>query len=248
MVGTLYYSEDFVEEFYRRSVAAAEACFGSFELVLVDDGSPDRAGAIARELVARDPRVKLVELSRNFGHHSAVLAGLAQARGDLVFPIDVDLEEDPAWLESFAAELKRYDVDAVTGVQGLRTGSLFQRLSGTVFYRLFNLLSETKIPANQCTVRLMTRQYVEAVVSMTERNLFLGGNLCWVGFRQRLKLGEKIRRTSPSTYTLAKRFALFVNGLTSFTSYPLIGISLVGLAITSLRRSGLARSRRWAGR
>src|SRR5215212_7284280 len=101
IVTTLYRSADHVEEFHRRASAAALALTADYEIVIVDDGSPDRSLAIACEIAARDAHVRVVELSRNFGHHRAMMTGLRLAKGDLVFLLDVDLEEQPEWLESF---------------------------------------------------------------------------------------------------------------------------------------------------
>src|SRR5687768_15417115 len=101
IVTTLYNSSKTVEEFYRRSVAAAEGVTDQFEIVMVDDGSPDDSLVVACRIAAKDPRVRVVELSRNFGHHKALMTGLEFARGDLCFLLDSDLEEDPAWLREF---------------------------------------------------------------------------------------------------------------------------------------------------
>ena len=105
IVTTLYKSAPTVEEFYRRAVAAAQTVTRDFEIVMVDDGSPDDSLTIACKLVQRDDRVRVVELSRNFGHHKALMTGLEHARGEFCFLIDSDLEEDPALVQRFMAEL-----------------------------------------------------------------------------------------------------------------------------------------------
>ncbi|HET8646715.1 MAG TPA: glycosyltransferase family 2 protein [Vicinamibacteria bacterium] len=231
VVTTLYRSEPYIREFYGRMVASALQVSPSFEIVFVDDGSPDQAASIARELVARDPRVKLVELSRNFGHHRAALAGLQHARGRRVFIIDVDLEEQPEWLPEFAAEFDRTGADVVYGQSVLRRGSLFRRWSGAAFWKLFNLMSETKVPPNPCTVRLLGRRYLEALFTLPDRALFLAGSYAWAGFRQVARPVEKRVRPTRSNYSLARLLDLFVEAVTSFTSYPLKLILLVGVAI-----------------
>lgn len=233
IVSTLYRSEATVREFHERMVAAAAAVTPDFELVFVDDGSPDAAAAIVRELRSRDPRICLVELSRNFGHHQAAVAGLSQARGARVFIIDVDLEEQPEWLPEFIAELERTGVDVVYGVSARRKGSVFRRLSGLAFWKLFNLLSETHVPESPCTVRLMSRRYVEALLLLPDRNLFLAGNYAWLGFPQLARQVEKAQRRSPSSYTLTRLIALFIDAITSFTSYPLRLIFASGVLISS---------------
>ena len=233
VVAPLYRSEEFVEPFYRRIVDSAEKCVASFEIVFVDDGSPDQAGEKVRGLMREDERVRLVELSRNFGHHPAMLAGLSEAQGDLVFLIDVDLEEEPEWLSEFISDLRENDVDVVVGVQQKRVGPWIHRITGTAFSKLFNLLSETQIPEDQCTVRLMSRPYVDAMTSLPESNLFMGGHFAWVGFRQLYKSVQKSTRSSPSSYSFIKRLSLFSNAITSFTSYPLKVIFYLGLSVTT---------------
>src|SRR3954470_20772570 len=106
IVTTLYNSAPTVGEFYRRAVAAAEAVCDDFEIVVVDDGSPDESLSLACRIAAQDTRVRVVELSRNFGHHKALMTGLDHARGDVCFMIDSDLEEDPGLLASFVHELE----------------------------------------------------------------------------------------------------------------------------------------------
>lgn len=228
VVTTLFRSEGTVDEFYARVTAAASAVTPSFEVVFVDDGSPDGAGDRVRRLAERDARVVLVELSRNFGHHQAATAGLRHARGERVFILDVDLEEQPEWLPEFAAELDRTGADVVYGVSAARGGSAFRRLSGGVFWWLFNRLSETRVTPNPCTVRIMRRRYVEAVLTLPDRSLFLAGNYAWAGFRQLPRVVEKKMRKTRSNYTLGRLASLFIDAITSFTSYPLRLIFLTG--------------------
>jgi putative glycosyltransferase len=233
VVTMLYRSEPYVHEFYRRMVAAAEPVASSFEIVFVDDGSPDASAAVVREILERDPRVHLVELSRNFGHHQAALAGLHRARGARVFIIDVDLEEQPEWLPEFTAELERTGADVVFGQSSVRRGKIFDRWAGAAFWALFNRLSDTRVPANPCTVRLMSRRYIEALFTLPDRNLFLAGTYAWTGFRQVARPVEKRVRPTRSSYSLMRRLDLFVEALASFTSYPLKLIFVVGLGIAA---------------
>ena len=120
IVTTLYKSASTVEEFYRRAVAAAESLTNDFEIVMVDDGSPDNSLSIACTLARQDDRVRVVELSRNFGHHKALMTGLAHAKGDFCFLIDSDLEEDPGLLKSFG---KRLSKTIATSSMGFRTSA-----------------------------------------------------------------------------------------------------------------------------
>jgi putative glycosyltransferase len=217
-------------------VAAAEALTPSFEIVYVNDGSPDAAADAVRSIQAADPRVVLVDLSRNFGHHQAAVAGLSQARGRRVFIIDVDLEEQPEWLGRFAEEHDRTGADVVFGVSAVRRGTAFRRQTGAMFWRLFNALSDVAVPSNPCTVRLMSRRYVDALLRMPEKNLFLAGSYAWVGFEQVAVPVEKLVRPTRSSYTLRRLLTLFLDAVTSFTSYPLrlIFVSGIFIALTAL--------------
>ncbi len=234
VVSTLYRSAEFLSEFHRRITAAASALTESYEIVLVDDGSPDDSLTQAVTLAGLDSRVRVIELSRNFGHHAAMLAGLRSARGELVFLIDSDLEEEPEWLIDFWQDLHEHDADMVYGVQAVRGGSTAKRHSGALFYKLFNLASDTAIPANGCTVRLMRRPFVAALEEFTETHVFLMGLFSWTGFIQRPRYVNRKRRAGASTYTPLKLIALSVNAVTSFSSYPLTVIFAGGLVITFL--------------
>src|SRR5688572_5559182 len=122
IVTTLYKSSSTVEEFYHRAVAAAEMVTPDFEIVMVDDGCPDDSLAIACRIAQQDDRVRVIELSRNFGHHKALMTGLDHAEGDLSFLIDSDLEEDPGLLRDFFYRLEASDADVVYGYQISRKG------------------------------------------------------------------------------------------------------------------------------
>jgi putative glycosyltransferase len=231
VVTTLYCSERFIPEFYRRITASASHVCSDFELIFVNDGSPDDSLNVAVALAEKDPRVTVIGLSRNFGHHKALMTGLAHAKGDQVLLIDVDLEEPPESLETFWAELaKQPDVDVVYGVQASRKGGLVERLSGAIFYRLFNLISPTKVPANLITARLMRRRYVDGLLQFRESELFLGGIWALAGFEQRSVAIVKTSRGTTS-YSLRKRISLLVSAITSFTSMPLNAIFYAGVGI-----------------
>src|SRR3954468_11917273 len=134
IVTTLYRSASTINEFYRRILAAAELITGDIELVLVNDGSPDNSLDLAVELHRTDARVVVVDLSRNFGHHKAMMTGLAHATGDLVLLIDSDLEEEPELLGYFHERFAKGDCDVVFGVQETRRGGLFERVTGALFF------------------------------------------------------------------------------------------------------------------
>ncbi len=234
VVATLFQSAPYVEEFCRRAGAAARQLAGEdYELVLVNDGSPDDSLDVAVRLCESDPHMVVVDLSRNFGHHKAMMTGLAHARGEHVFLIDTDLEEDPEWLPGFMEQMMRERCDVVFGVQAQRKGGMFERWSGQWYYSIFRLLTGMDLPHNMVTARLMTRRYVDALLRHDERELDIGGLWHITGFEQRPQTISK-QSTSATTYTIRRKLALFVNSVTSFSNAPLVYIFYTGLAISLL--------------
>jgi putative glycosyltransferase len=234
IVTTLYNSAPYIEEFYQRILAETQKLPLDYEIIFVDDGSPDNALEVAVSIAQRDPRVLAVELSKNFGHHKAMMTGLSQARGDLVFLIDVDLEEPPEILGEFYQELTEKAVDIVFGVQQERHGTWFQRVTGEAFYHLYNLLSTNIIPRNQLRARLMTRRYVDSLLRHKE-HLFMIEILCnLTGFKQIAFPMNKTGYKGITSYTLARRIRLFINGITMSSNRPLIFIGYLGALIVIL--------------
>lgn len=162
-----------------------------------------------------------------------MMTGLAHARGDRVFLIDSDLEEDPEYLASFTRQLERDSCDVVFGVQERRKGDWFERWSGYWFYRFFALLTGLTLPPNVVTARLMTRRYVNALLLHGEREVFMAGLWHITGFDQR---PHPIRKhsTSRTTYTFRRKMSLLVNSVTSFSNAPLVSIFYIGVAISLL--------------
>ena len=204
IVSTLYRSSATIDEFYRRAIAAAEPLSADLELILVNDGSPDDSRERALALHAADPRVIVVDLARNFGHHKAMMTGLMHARGDLVFLIDSDLEEEPELLARFHERLIVGDCDVVYGVQEQRRGGWFERSTGALYFSLLDALSDDKIPRNLMTARLMTKDYVQALVRYRDREFVMSQLWSRSGFRQ-IALPAKKLSGSSSTYPMTKR-------------------------------------------
>jgi putative glycosyltransferase len=234
VVTTLYRSEAYVEAFWSRTVAAASALTPSFEVIFVDDGSPDDSAAAVRKIVDRDSRAVLVELSRNFGHHKAIMAGLKESRGDYVFLIDSDLEEEPEWLLEFYAELQASGADTVYGMQTVRTPGSLRRLAGATYYRFFNSFSGTKVPEGACTVRLMRRSCVDALLSVGDRSLWLGAAFAWVGFRQVARPVERSMRRTQSTYSFWRSLHVFADAVAWMSRMPLVIVFFSGAFISGM--------------
>lgn len=234
VVSSLYRSGPHLGEFIRRIKAVLAGMGLSYEIVLVNDGSPDNALDVAVELQSKDSSIRVVDLSRNFGHHKAMMTGLAYARGERVFLIDCDLEEEPELLPVFWERLTQAaGLDVVYGVQEARKGGWIERVSGDLFYTVFNLLSSTPIPRNLTTCRLMTRRYVDALLKFTEREMLMAGLWQITGFHQAPQTIEKKSRGQTS-YSWRRKLGILVNSITSFSDKPLILIFNMGLVISAV--------------
>jgi putative glycosyltransferase len=233
IVSTLYRSSPYIGEFCRRATDAARAMTPNFEIVLVNDGSPDDSLDVALGARESNPHVKIVDLARNFGHHKAMMTGLQHARGELVFLIDSDLEERPELLAEFLRELERTKADVVFGQQRKRKGGWFERVTGALWYKLFNLISSQPVPPNLMTVRLMTRRYVNALVEHQDREMNIAALWAYTGFKQVAFPLDKAHKGS-STYTLGRKIAHVVNSITAFSSTPLVFIFYMGVSISIL--------------
>ena len=232
IVTTLYKSSPYVKEFYERITKEVEKITDSYEIIFVDDGSPDDSLKKCISLYKKDTKVKIIELSRNFGHHKAIMTGLSHADGEFVFLIDVDLEEKPEVLSTFWDELQKdKDLDVVYGVQEIRKGGWFERWSGGLFWKVINFLSEVDIPANMTTLKLMKQTYVQELITYKEKEFFLGGISINCGFNQKPLVVIK-DSSSETTYTFRKKMALLINSITAFSNKPLVYIFNIGFFIT----------------
>ena len=176
IVTCLFYSAPYIEEFYKRISATAQKITDDYEIIFVNDGSPDNSLEIAISLFEQDPKVKVIDLSKNYQHHKAIMTGLEHASGSLVFGIDCDLEEEPELLSTFYEEIKKNpDADVIYGVQEARKGGVFERQSGRLFYSLFNMLSNDRITPNLTSASLSTKRYIQSLVRHKEREIFLPG-------------------------------------------------------------------------
>lgn len=237
VVSTLYKSKVFLDEFLLHiSQAIAQINVEEYELIFVNDGSPDDSlqhlVTLKRE---KYPQIKVIDLSRNFGHHYAIQAGLIHAKGEFIFLIDNDLETPPNVLVRFYSEMQKDpNLDVVYGYQKTRKGNTIERVLGRMFWSMINRLSDTKIPHNILTERLMSKSYVKALLSLNDANLFLGGMMYWVGFNQKGIAIEKGQREGASTYSLKKRADLMLQAVTSFSGKPLVYLFYFGLIVSFL--------------
>lgn len=233
IVTTLYRSASTINEFYSRALAVAEPITQDIELVIVNDGSPDDSLDLALALHRTDPRVVIVDLARNFGHHKAIMTGLGYASGDLVFLIDSDLEEEPELLTRFYDRLSKGDCDVVFGIQETRRGGLVERVTGALFFSLVQTLSDQPFPRNIVIARLMTRDFVRALVRHRDREFLIAHLWQVTGFRQ-IALPIRKLSHSPSTYSFGMRIELAVKYLTTMSTKLLYFILYAGVAIFAL--------------
>jgi glycosyltransferase involved in cell wall biosynthesis len=233
VVAPMYDEEGSARAFYDRVVAALGDL--PFELVVVDDGSTDRTTEIVEELAAADPRVKVVHLSRNFGHQPALTAGLDHARGDAVVMIDADLQ-DPPELIGEMVERWRAGSDVVYAVREARAGETrFKLTSARWFYRLFRRLATVDLTPDSGDFRLMDRRVLDVLHAMPERNRFLRGMTVWVGFTQTaLPYRRDPRHAGTTKYPLRKMLRFSFDAIASFSHVPLQVATVLGFAFAAL--------------
>jgi polyisoprenyl-phosphate glycosyltransferase len=233
VVAPMHDEEDTVEAFHASVVAALAGL--DFELVLVDDGSRDATGDRLHALAATDERVKLITLSRNFGHQAALSAGLEHARGDVVVMLDADLQDPPELIPDMVAAWRR-GADVVYAVRESRAGETrFKLLTARWFYRLFARLARIDLAADSGDFRLMDRAPLDALLSMPERSRFLRGMTVWVGFTQTALPYERAARTGGSSkYTLHRMIRLAFDAITSFSHTPLQAATVLGFVFSAL--------------
>jgi len=247
VVAPCFNEEGVLHELYRRISQVLDGAGESWELVLVNDGSRDRTPQIMRELHAQDPRVKIVDFARNFGHGIAVTAGMDYATGDAVVLIDSDLQDPPELiLEMLAKWREGYEV--VYAVRSKRQGETwFKEFTAKAFYRLIYQITDIKIPMDTGDFRLMDRKVVDALKQMREHHRFMRGMSVWVGFRQTGVTYVRAERYAGETkYPLKKMVKFAFDGITSFSFLPLqlamyVGFVAAGLAILGILAAVILR-------
>ena len=231
VVAPLYNEEETLPEFHRR-LAAVRAGGGPHEVILVDDGSVDDTWRIALDIAAGDPHVRLIRLSRNFGHQAALSAGLDAARGDAVITIDADLQDPPELIPELVQRwLDGYDV--VYAVRSSRAGEAHVRLAAiSLFYRLLSAMTATEIPRDVGDFRLLSRRAREAILRMPERARFLRGMSGWIGYRQiGVEYARDPRYAGESKYPFKSLLRLALDGIVSFSVAPIRLVTGLGFAL-----------------
>lgn len=233
LVVPVYNEDAAIPVFYKEVVTQLHSY--DLEIVFVDDGSKDQTELVALGLAAKDERVKVLSFTRNFGKEAALMAGLEHASGDVVIPLDVDLQ-DP--IEVIPKLVERWqegaDVVLAKRVDRISDGWL-KRSSAASFYRLHNMISKTKIEENVGDFRLMSRKTVEDVKRLSEKNLFMKGILSWVGGRTEVvEYTRPERSVGESKFNGWKLWNLALEGITSFSTFPLRVWTYIGFTIALL--------------
>lgn len=228
-VATLYKSPETIVELVNRLESELQSIVGSdYEILLVDDGCPMGSGESARGLLDEKPNLRVLTLSRNFGQHKAIMAGLSLTESEYVFLLDGDLEEDPEILSLFWKELSKTKADVIYGLQSKGRRGHVDRVVGNFAYGLINMVSGVKVPPNVVTARLMSRRYVNALVEHKDQVPWLAGLWVLTGFTQ-LGLEIKKQKLSQTSYSLSNRFRQLAIAITFFSTRPIRILAYLGL-------------------
>jgi len=224
---------ELVETFYKRTSAALAGL--TYELIVVNDGSDDGTGEILDRLARSDERLRVIHLSRNFGHQAALTAGLEHARGDAVAMLDADLQDPPETVPEMLA-LWQDGSDVVYAVRRQREGETrFKLVTASWFYRLFDKLAQVDLEPNSGDFRLLDRRALDALLSLGERSRFLRGMTVWIGFTQTaMEYDRDARYAGETKYSLRKMLRFSLDAIASFSHLPLQLATYIGFLISGL--------------
>ncbi|WP_276357816.1 glycosyltransferase family 2 protein [Cohnella caldifontis] len=234
VVVPMYNEEEVIETTYRRLTSVLEAMGESYEIVFVNDGSRDRTASIVRGLCESDPRVRLVDFSRNFGHQLAVTAGMDYTSGRTVVLIDADLQDPPEIIPEMVNRW-REGYDVVYGRRIARKGETwFKKLTATLFYRFLKMMTSVNIPVDTGDFRLMDRKVCDTLSRMRERSRYIRGMVSWAGFRQTsVDYVREERFAGETKYPLRKMLRLSADAITSFSTKPLKLAGILGFLLSA---------------
>jgi glycosyltransferase involved in cell wall biosynthesis len=230
IVAPCYNEQEVLDLFFARIEAELVKIGVDYEIVCINDGSRDHTLAVLLKHHQRDGRIKVINLARNFGKETALSAGLDAATGDMIVPIDVDLQDPPELIGQFVAAWEA-GADVAYGVRVDRSAdSPLKRLTAQGFYKAFNRMSEVDLPYNAGDFRLMDKRVVEVIRQLPERNRFMKGLFAWVGFKQvAVPYARPERAAGTSSWRYWKLWNFALDGITSFSTAPIRVWSYVGL-------------------
>ena len=233
IVVTFYNEEMTVVPFFAELDRVTAAMPDTFEFVCVNDGSTDRTLQMLRARLLADPRLRILDLTRNFGKEAALSAGFTYARGSAVIVIDADLQDPPELIPAFLDKW-RDGYEVVYGIRSSRCAdTLLKRTTAALFYKLFNRISKIKIPDGASDFRLMDRKAVDAMLALPERNRFNKGLFAWIGFRHTgVEFERRTRVGGKTSWNYLRLFNFAIDAVTSFSIIPLRAASLIGVTIS----------------
>jgi len=229
----VFNEEETIPSLYQRLTSVMRSSVDTYELIFVNDGSVDNSLALLKRLADGDPNMKVVSLSRNFGHQAAITCGLNYSCGDAVIVMDSDLQDPPEFIPELIKK-GREGFDVVYAIREQRPGDgLFKRATAALFYRSFRKLARVPIPADTGDFRLLSRRVVEALKATRERSRFVRGLVSWIGYRQTgIRFVRQERAAGQTNYPFRKMLKFAIDGITSFSFFPLQMSTYFGFAIS----------------
>lgn len=232
IVSPVYRGEKMVNELVRRNVAALNAITDDYEIILVNDASPDESWKAIEQECKKNPKVKGLNLSRNFGQHYAITAGLSYAQGEWIVVMDCDLQDRPEEIPNLYAKAKE-GYDSVLAQRVQRSHGWFKKLGSKCFYKVFSYLTETKQDASVANFGIYNRKVIHAVLSMGDAMRYFPTQIQWVGFKRAyLPIQHDERAEGKSTYNLSRLFRLAFDTIISFSDKPMRLMVKMGLFVT----------------
>jgi len=233
IVVTFYNEEKTIASFFAELDRVTEGMPEDFEYVCVNDGSTDRTLQMLRDRLSTDRRLRILDLTRNFGKEAALSAGFSYARGCAVIVIDADLQDPPNLIPVFLHKW-REGYEIVYGIRSSRRADTFlKRTTAALFYKLFNRISKIKLPDGAGDFRLLDRKAVDAMLALPERNRFSKGLFAWIGFRHTgVEFERRARVDGQTSWNYLRLFNFAIDAVTSFSIVPLRAASLIGVAIS----------------
>ncbi len=235
VVAPLLNEEENVYELYNRISMVLRNLAGSYEIILVDDGSSDRTLTAIEKIASEDSSVKYISFSRNFGHQLALFAGLEKCSGNRIVLIDGDLQDPPEAIEQLWNKMNE-GYDAVYAKRTTRKGESFlKKLTAALFYRLLNKMTSVNIPVDTGDFRIIDRKVAAELLRMNDHTKFLRGQIAWLGFKESFITYEREQRKKGNTnfgYASMLRFAF--DGITGFSNFPLKFASISGIFVSLL--------------
>ena len=215
--------------------ACSESRISDYEILWIENGSHDGSLEIMRQLRQANPRLRVISLARNFGYQGAISCGLENARGEWVGIMDADLQDHPRHLLAMWKIAQEQNLDVVYGVRSNRQEGWFLKLCYKLFYRIWRATAEIQIPVDAGDFSVLSRQVVDTLCSMRERQRFLRGLRAWVGFRQQgYPYARAARHAGRSKFNYRGMVLLALDGLLSYSVFPLRLVSLLGLALVGI--------------